>query len=184
MDPYDPTQVLFRLAKDFSLRATERRAEYDLTGAAERRNREVDMCLGVIIMAHSALEAWINRIREAAGVQREVSGAWEERWHAYLVAVARAKGKEGRAGSMPDAASEAMRDLNALRNFPVHADTRALNRLEARFPYINSFPDLLRAEFIVALLKRLDEACRYAESVVGEPAPHLKGAWPGWPTTT
>lgn len=184
MDPYDPSQVLFRLAKDFSLRAAERGAEYSHSGNVERRNREVDMCIGVIIMAHSALEAWINQVREQAGVPRQRNGSWDQRWRAALVAVAEVWDRESPAEPMPDAASEALIDLNALRNFPVHADSRARDRLESRFPSIDSFPDLLEATFVADLLERLDKACRYAERVVGKPAPRLEGAWPGWPTAT
>lgn len=182
MDLYDPSQVLFRYAKELALRARERHAEYRQSGDIERRNREADACLGAVIMAHSALESWINQVRERAGADvRRQGEAWHERWTAYLPAIAEAKGRTPATSAMPANAAEALADLNALRNFPVHADARARDRLETRFPGVASFPELLLAESVIPLLLNVDQACRYAEQVIGESAPQLEGAWPGWP---
>lgn len=66
MEPYDPSQVLFRYAKDLTVRAAELRTQFEQSAdvVVERRNREADHCLGAIIMAHSSLEAWINQVSE------------------------------------------------------------------------------------------------------------------------
>lgn len=66
---------------------------------------------------------------------------------------------------MPADAVKALADLNALRNYPVHADSRARNRLQSRFVGVASFTDLLQVEVVIELMRSLDRACRYAEQV-------------------
>lgn len=116
MEPYDPSQGALRCAKDLTLRAAELREQFERSGDIERRNREADHCLGVVIMTHSSLEAWINQVLERAGGDQRHSGqSWDARWCAPWITSPLPEVETIRTTDAGDA-SEALADLNALRN--------------------------------------------------------------------
>lgn len=179
LENYRSDQVLFRFSKELMARAERAAADHRDGAHPEPRNREADYCLGVVVMTHAALESWLNRTLEQYGVDRGQwpRTAWHERWELGVVALARARNRETRP-SLPTDIVEGLADMNAMRNYPVHADARARERLRVRVGDV-VFPELLSVAVVGHLLTLADRACRWAEELTGEPAPRLEGAWVG-----
>lgn len=190
---YDGSQVLFRQAKARSAAARgfaqQADAEQDAGGnGMERQQREKDAVIATLILAQGAAEGYANWVHIQAGIP--ATGTWVERWK-KLPAAARALGRPAKAGvggqpieiTLSSAHEEFLNRLGAWRNFLLHADTRARDRLR---DLLNESGDLapgepqitlLTADLAETTLTRSDEIFRWAQDLTAVQAPFLDHAW-------
>jgi hypothetical protein len=181
---YDGSQILFRLAIVDTLTARKRAAqaagELAARGQAmERQQRERDSVIRAIIMIQAAAEGYANSVHLRAG--RDAKGPWISRWK-NLPRVAETMGRNP--GSfLGDHHQEFLEELGAWRQFFLHADKMARDRLRNRLVDSGQLADgqleveLLTADMAAAFLKQADSLFRWAEKVTGITAPNEHGVW-------
>lgn len=181
---YAGHQVLFRQAKArtvaarrCAIQATEQQ-ELGQTGN-ERRQRERDAVITTLILIQGAAEGYINWIHHEAGIP--ATGSWIQRWE-RLPDVA-AKHNRSAEFALVDEQRAFLSEIGAWRNYLLHADDRARDRLHGllasngNLSESTSPPDLLTADFAEATLQKADELFRWAQDRTGTQAPFLDSAW-------
>jgi len=90
---YNPSVALYRMAVARAAGARERRWEFQKTSKRERRLRETDHCVEVILLSQAALESWINWGHLQSGLSPKDS--WISRWTKGCSVIAASKGLPG-----------------------------------------------------------------------------------------
>ena len=190
---YDGSQVLFRQAKARSAAARrfaqQANAEQATGGnGMERRQRERDAVIAALILAQGAAEGYANWVHIQAGIPAK--GSWVERWK-NLPAAASALGRPAQAEAdgqrtevtLSSAHEEFLNQLGAWRNFLLHADTKARDRLHDLLSKNGDLASgeheitLLTADLAETILIRSDEIFRWAQHLTAVQAPFLDHAW-------
>jgi hypothetical protein len=176
---YDGSQVLFRLACVAALRAREfadqaATEEHARGQAMERRQRERDQTIQTIVMTQAAAEGYANGVHLRANVA--ASGGWIDRWSALPALSAAAPGsphQQSRPGLE--------RELGAWRNYLLHADALARDRLQllllgaGLLRQGQSAVDLLTADLAERTRDQAAALFRWAEKATRVPAPTTNG---------
>jgi hypothetical protein len=190
---YDGSQVLFRQAKarwSAARRFARQAGEEEAAGGngMERRQRERDAVIATLILAQGAAEGYANWVHIQAGIPAK--GSWVERWK-NLPAAARALGRPAQAeadgqlteATLSSAHEEFLNQLGAWRNFLLHADARARDRLHEQLSENGDLAPgeheitLLTADLAEKTLIRSDEIFRWAQRLTAVQAPFLDHAW-------
>lgn len=191
---YDGSQVLFRQAKARSLAARRSAQQAEVEEAAggngmERRQREKDAVIATLVLAQGAAEGYANWVHIKAGIPPKDS-SWVKRWK-NLPAAARALGRPTQAEvngqpeevTLSSAHEDFLNRLGAWRNFLLHADARARDRLHDQLSENGDLAPgeheitLLTADLAETTLIRSDEIFRWAERLTAVQAPFLDHAW-------
>jgi hypothetical protein len=190
---YDGSQVLFRQAKARSAAArrfAQQASAEQATGGngMERRQRERDAVIAALVLAQGAAEGYANWVHIQGGIPAK--GSWVQRWK-NLPAAARALGRPAQAeadGQLTDvtlssAHEEFLNQLGAWRNFLLHADAKARDRLRDLLSENGGLAPgeheitLLTADLAETTLIRSDEIFRWAQRLTAVQAPFLDHAW-------
>jgi len=186
---YDGSQVLFRQAKARAIAARRFAQQADQAEAIgssgmERRQRERDAVISAIVLTQAAAESYANWVHIQADVTPPRT--WIERWK-HLPTAARALGRPAQtttdAGpveiTLSDEQEELLKELGAWRNFLLHADARARDRLRELLDLASEQTevDLLTADLAESLVGRAEELFRWAQRLTGINAPFLDHAW-------
>ena len=181
---YDGSQVLFRQAKARSAAARKfaRQADEELAAGGsgmERRQREKDAVITTLILAQGAAEGYANWVHIQAGMPTK--GTWVDRWR-NLPAAARSLGRPAQ-DTLSSAHEEFLHQLGAWRNYLLHADARARDRLHDLLTGNGDLASgetettLLTADLAEATLTRSDEIFQWAQRLTAIQAPFLDHAW-------
>ena len=170
---YDPSVTLYRVAVARAAGARARRREFESTGKRERRLREADHCLEVVLLTHAALESWINWSHLHSGLK--TTGTWINRWTEGCNQIAESRGHPP-PSPIPTEVTSFLAELGAWRNFLAHGDERARLRLLDLIGEIN-FGDALNADLATETIRLADLAFTYGGSVTGIVAPHSSRCW-------
>src|SRR4051812_4626101 len=146
-----PAVMLYRRACAMAHQARRRAMQSVETGSSERRLREIDATIEAIVLAQAAAEGWIHWAYRLAGIEPSRRG-WIPRWQEAPQAIAGTASRELDAKTI-----ETLRWLNAWRNFLVHNDAAARQRL-ATFVPPGSEVDLLTAAMADEVISRMDDA--------------------------
>jgi hypothetical protein len=145
----------------------------------ERRQRERDNVISTLILAQGAAESYVNWVHITAGLTTKDS--WIKRWE-NLPASAQVL-RRPRSSALSDDHRDFLNRLGAWRNFLLHADSRARDRLRellisgGDLTVGTSEPNLLTAALAETVLKQADEVFRWAQHLSGIQAPFLDYAW-------
>lgn len=195
-DNYNGSQVLFRMAKARAISAKKFAAQADSEIAQggngmERRQRERDAVIAVLVFTQGAAEAYSNWVHLEA--QRKIEHSedpqslsyspgrsWIDHWET-LPAAAEVLDRPGRAALSAEHKAFLER-LGAWRNYLLHADRKARDRLLGQIapdtdPETVSVPDLLTADRAHQVLTDIEPVFGWAQDVTGIQAPFLAGAW-------
>ena len=154
----------------------------------ERRQREKDAVITALILAQGAAEGYANWAHIQAGVR--AAGTWVNRWK-NLPAAARALGRptqilvdgEQAEVTLSTAHEDFLNELGAWRNYLLHADVRARDRLREMLTGNGDLTpeetetSLLTADLAETTLNHADELFRWAQSLTAIQAPFLDHAW-------
>jgi len=168
-----PAIMLYRRACAMAHQAGRRAAQSVETGSQERRLREIDATVETIVLAQAAAEGWIHWAYRIAGIEPSCRG-WIPRWQEAPRVIAGAETRH-----LEEETLETLRWLNAWRNFLVHNDSMARQRL-ARLVPPGSEVDLLTARTAEAVISRMDDAFRDIGGCIGWrtlPALHSVFLW-------
>ncbi|WP_370102577.1 hypothetical protein [Streptacidiphilus sp. MAP12-20] len=181
---YNGSQVLFRQAKARSLAAGRMAQQADEEMAAgrsgmERRQRERDAAMNVVIMTQAAAEAYVNWVFMQAKVAPG-NGTWISRWRG-IPRAAEALGRDRKCG-LPSEHSDFFNELDAWRNFLVHGDSRAMEALKSALENQGrqspGHPvELLDSSYAASIVERAEAAFGWAQGATGITAPSGAGAW-------
>jgi hypothetical protein len=122
------SQVLYRLALATAARGRrmaeqQQRADVD---QRERHFREIDAGMTVVILVQAAIESYANFVYRTQ-TQPAPAGGWIARWQGFTaVAVARGVTEDP---TLPPHHAETLAEVNSWRNYLVHGDERARDRL-------------------------------------------------------
>lgn len=191
---FDGSQVLFRLAKENAIRARTRGDQADQEAAegrlgqgSEPRARELDAVIGTITNAQAAAESYANWVHLTAGTTPDRGwNSWIIEWERLPEAAAALDRPTDFALSPEE--KELLHEAAAWRNFLMHADRAARERLRARL--INDgtlsaaasdadIVALLRADLAERLIDNFEALFRRAQRGTGINAPFTTGTWPG-----
>lgn len=181
---YAGQQVLFRQAKARTVAArrfARQAGEAETLGQSgvERRQRERDAVITALILTQGAAEGYVNWIHLEAGTKVTRQDGWIRRWEKIVAAAA----DLGRSTdfTLGDDQRDFLMELGAWRNYLLHADAKARERLRERLTGNNnagvSPPELLTAEFAESIIRTADQLFRWAEARTGVQAPFLDAAW-------
>lgn len=182
---YEGSQVLFRQAKAQSIaarrRADDAEAEQaDGRSGVERRQRERDAVILTLILTQGAAEGYANWVHIQAETPLTHS-SWIDRW-ARLPEAARALGRPNES-TLSAEHQTFLERLGAWRNFLLHADSRARDRLRLLLTNGGGLRlgqsefELLNADLAEAVVAEADQLFRWAQDLTGVPAPFLMHAW-------
>lgn len=155
-----PAVMLYRRAVAMAEQAGQRAAQFAERSSNERRLRMIDAVMETIILSEAAAEGWIYAAYRLAGAKPRGRG-WRECWTQAPKTIA---GQEAR--DLDNATVETLDWLSAWRNFLVHDDDRARQRLAAFVP-AGSEIDHLTAEMAREVITRLDAAFTDIGSLIG-----------------
>lgn len=184
---YDGSQVLFRYAKARVAAArrfaAEVKQEQELGGSgSERRQRERDAVITVLILTQGAAESYANWVHLKARTSLKFGHSWIERWEMLPDTVAKMcnQGEQGEF-VLSEEHHAFLKVLGAWRNFLLHADAHARKRLRKLLADDlsegTSERDLLTADFAETVLQKAEQIFRWAERNTGVQAPFLDLAW-------
>ncbi len=164
----DPSTVLYRMAAARARTAGIRRRQCEETGKHERRLREIDLCVETLVLTQGALEAWINWAHLASGVKPK--GTWIERWTKGLGRIATARGHTP-SSALSNEQHRFLQELGRWRNFLLHGDARARDRLLECMAGTD-LPDLLTAAYAAEVIRGADSVFTLGGAVTGIVAPY------------
>jgi hypothetical protein len=171
---FNPSVMLYRFAVAQATRARERAKQHSETGSNERRLREIDSCIAVIILAQAALESSINWAHRIAGIKPTTDSPWWRGWTDGCPAIAAARGNNT-PGPFPDGAEAGLRSLTAWRNYVVHGSDRSLRRLLGS---VSSNPiSSLTAPLAEDVIQLADSLFNYGSAATGLPMPDSAHLW-------
>jgi hypothetical protein len=179
---YNGSQVLFRLAFARTRRArdfADQAARAGSTGEGdpvERRNRERDAVIEVIVLTQAALEAYVNWVYVQAGL--DPTGGWIDRWQN----LDQPAGQLGRPADfqLSSAQLDLLSEISALRNVLVHGDQRSRQRLVNSSVGASTVAEVLRgltAGLAQTVVDNAEALFRWAGERTGITAPSSTGAW-------
>lgn len=148
-----PAAMLYRRACATAHQARQRATEAAQTGRHERRLRELDAVVETIVLAQAAAEGWIHRAYHLADVEPQRAGGWVARWQAAPQAICGPGTRD-----LDAETGETLRWLSTWRNFLVHDDARARERLRANGFDAGSAAAHLTADMAEAVIARMDDA--------------------------
>ncbi|MQA35941.1 hypothetical protein [Modestobacter roseus] len=157
-----PAAMLYRRACATAYQARKRATEAAETGRFERRLRELDAAVETVVLAQAAAEGWIHRAYHLAEVEPRGAGGWVARWEAAPRAI-------GGPGTR-DLDAETVRTLRWLstwRNYLVHDDARARERLRASGIDAGSEALHLNADMAQTVIARMDDAFTDIGAAIG-----------------
>ncbi|WP_138757347.1 hypothetical protein [Modestobacter altitudinis] len=146
-----PAVMLYRRSCATAHQARRRAIQSVGTGGRERRLREIDATVETIVLAQAAAEGWIHWAYHLAEVEPSRRG-WIPRWQEAPRAIAGSASRE-----LDEKTIETLRWLNAWRNYLVHNDAMARQRMET-FVSQGTEVDLLTADTAEAVISRMDDA--------------------------
>jgi hypothetical protein len=183
---YAGHQVLFRQAKARAMAARRFATQADLAlsegrSGVERQQRERDAVISVLILTQGAAEGYANRVHLEACTTITIKDTWIRRWEK----IADAAGHLDRPTdfALNDDQRGFLTDLGAWRNYLLHADAKACERLYSRLVAVGSLDeatspvDLLTADLAETIIHKADRLFRWAEDKTGIQAPFLDAAW-------
>jgi hypothetical protein len=156
-----PAAMLYRRACATAHQARQRATEAARTGRHERRLRELDAVVETVVLAQAAAEGWIHRAYHLAEVEPGMGG-WVARWQAAPRVI-------GGPGTR-DLDAETVRTLRWLstwRNYLLHDDARARERLRAIGIDAGSEAARLTADMAEAVIARMDDAFTDVGACIG-----------------
>jgi hypothetical protein len=165
--------VLYRLAFASAMRAAARQNEAKARGGdIERAARSFDALIEAVVLLQASAEAWINRLYET-NRRPATSARWRSRWGGIgHVAVALERPQR----SISKESATLLDEISVLRNYLVHGDDEARQRLEA-WSGDRDLHDILTVEFVTTLLQRAETLWAEARAITGQQTPTSDGAW-------
>jgi hypothetical protein len=154
--------MLYRRACATAHQARERATEAAQTGRHERRLRELDAVVETVVLAQAAAEGWIHRAYHLAEFEPQGRGGWVARWQS----APRAIGGPG-TRDLDTETVETFRWLSTWRNYLVHDDARARERLHASGIDLRSEAAHLTADMAEAVIARMDDAFSDVGACIG-----------------
>jgi hypothetical protein len=155
------------LADAFRAR-NDQHAEHAATGNRERRFREVDAVIETIVLAQAACEGWIYAAYRRARVKHGTKPGWVRRWTEApgLICDRDKELDEPPTRALDDSTVETLRLVSRWRNFLLHGDDKARDRLH-KTVQPGTETDHLTAEFAERIIKQVDAAFTDAGSLLG-----------------
>jgi hypothetical protein len=173
MRDFDGSQVLYRLAFASGMRAAARQGEaVGAGGDMERSARSFDALIEAVVLLQASAEAWINRLYETNGGAAHGDG-WRSRW-AGIGHIAKALDRPQR--SISSGSSDLLDEISVLRNYLMHGDERAKQRLED-WGDGRDLHDILTVEFVTGLFQRAEALWAEARTIAGIQTPSTDRAW-------
>jgi hypothetical protein len=163
--------VLYRLAKEHVHKADH--YEHEAGASIGRRQREVDSCIATIVFVQAALEAWINWTAFQAG--ESLTGGLVNRWRDGLEQIAKHAGRPSPPPLSEDN-REFLEQLSAWRNYVLHADDQASERLSR----LGLDQQDLGAPLARETLRKADAVLEYGSSATGGQPLTSESLWPGF----
>ena len=155
-----PAVMIYRRACATAHQAQARAAEHLSSGRNERRLREVDAAVETIVLAQAACEGWIHAVYRLADIDPP-QGNWVARWQAAPQAICGPSVRDLDTGTV-----ESLRWLSRWRNYLVHDDAQARERLHQHIPP-GSEVQQLTAVMATEVIERCDAAFTDAGSILG-----------------
>lgn len=152
--------MLYRRAVAMAEQAEQRALQFAERSSHERRLRMIDAVMETIILSQAAAEGWIYAAYRLAGEQPRGRG-WRQCWTQAPKIIA---GPDAR--NLDTATTGTLDWLSAWRNYLVHDDDRARERL-ADFVSADSETAHLTAEMAREVITRMDAAFTDVGSVIG-----------------
>jgi hypothetical protein len=143
--------MLYRRAVAMAEQAEQRAAQFAERSSSERRLRMIDAVMETIILSQAAAEGWIYAAYRLAGEKPRGRG-WRECWAQAPKIIA---GSDAR--DLDEATSDTLDWLSAWRNYLVHDDDRARERV-AEYVRAGSETDHLTAEMAREVITCVDAA--------------------------
>lgn len=168
-----PAVMLYRRAAAMAEQAEQRAAQFAERSLRERRLRMIDAVMETIILSQAAAEGWIYAAYRLA-VEKPRGRGWRECWAQAPQIIA---GPDVR--DLDDATSDTLEWLSAWRNYLVHDDDRARERLAEYVP-AGAETGHLTAEMAREMITRVDAAFADIGSLIGfrtMSAPHSAFLW-------
>ena len=128
---FEVSTIVYRRAVATSRRAQRMAAEHEETNRTERRLREIDAVLETIVLTQAACEGWIYFAYLHTQVEPEKGGCWVKRWidAPRLICDPRRAPCQPPTRELDQTTIDALRRLSAWRNFLLHGDDRAREKL-------------------------------------------------------
>jgi hypothetical protein len=155
-----PAVMLYRRAAAMAEQAEQRATQFAERSSNERRLRMIDAVMETIILSQAAAEGWIYAAYRLAGEKPRGRG-WRECWAQAPKIIAGADAR-----NLASATTGTLDWLSAWRNYLVHDDDRARERL-AEFVRAGSETEHLTAEMAREVITRVDAAFADVGSVIG-----------------
>lgn len=157
-----PAAMLYRRACATAHQARQRAMEAAQTGRHERRLRELDAVVETIVLAQAAAEGWIHRAYHLADVEPQGAGGWVGRWQAASQAICGPGTRDLDAETVGT-----LRWLSTWRNYLLHDDARARERLRANGINAGSEAAHLTADMAEKVIARMDDAFTDVGACIG-----------------
>ena len=157
-----PAAMLYRRACATAHQARQRATEAAQTGRHERRLRELDAVVETVVLAQAAAEGWIHRAYHLADVEPQGAGGWVGRWQAAPEAICGPGTRDLDAETVGT-----LRWLSTWRNYLVHDDARARERLRANGINAGSEAAHLTADMADEVIARMDDAFTDVGACIG-----------------
>jgi hypothetical protein len=165
---FEVSTIVYRRAVATRRRAQRMAAEFEETNSMERRLREIDAVLEIIVLAQAACEGWIYFAYRHTKVEPGRDRGWVQRWidAPRLICDPRRSAGQPPTRGLEQATIEALRRLSAWRNFLLHGDDRAREKLGE---VIQQEPDarLLTAALAEQIIDWADHAFTDLGSLLG-----------------
>lgn len=155
-----PAVMLYRRAAAMAEQAEQRSAQFAERSSSERRLRMIDAVMETIILSQAAAEGWIYAAYRLAG-ERPRGRGWRECWSQAPQIILGPEARE-----LDGASTDTLEWLSAWRNYLVHDDDRARERLAKHVPE-GSETDHLTAEMAREVITRMDAAFADVGSLIG-----------------
>jgi hypothetical protein len=165
---FEVPKIVYRRAVATWHRAQRMAAEYEETNRTERRLREIDAVLETVVLTQAACEGWIYFAYRHTKAEPEKGGGWIQRWidaPRLICDPCRPAGQPPTRG-LDQVTIDALRRLSAWRNFLLHGDDRARQKLG---DLIDQEPDvrLLTAALAEQVIAWADHAFTDLGSLLG-----------------
>lgn len=175
MRDFDGSQLFYRLAFASGMRAADRNGQAEGGASSERMARSFDARFEAVVLLQASAEAWINRAYEQTALPT-TNPNWRGRWKG-IGKVAQARQRPWL--SLTTESGDLLDEVSAIRNFLLHGDTNAKERL-ATLTQGADLHDFLTIAFIERMFQSAERLWDEARSITGLNAPTISGAWVAW----